>query len=719
MQPVTAADYHDLALPSDPRLAPDGETVAFVRSVPIDDEAYAATVYLVSSDGGAVRRFTSVDGDDSEPRFSPSGDRLAFISTRRGHEDRTQLWVAPTDGGEARQVTTVAGAVSDIAWSPDGDRIAFIQQVSADDRDADRDLAVPEDFESADPDPRVIDRTVYRSAREYFDGQRSHVYLATLGDDTPDTADEISRLTDGDTGFASPAWGDEETLYYAESVGEDPDDSLEFALVAQELASGESERIHRFTSWTAALAASRDGRVAYLRQAVDQASLRPTEVHVLDRETGEVADATAGLDRSVGSDAPPQWGPENQHLYVVAPDEGRVPVWRVHWKGGDPERVVSGGHVASAHVRDDRVAFVQSEWDYPGDVFRTDRTGGQTQRLTRLNAETLADRMVAEPEELRVPTPGDVAPTTPTGKSASDGTTVQGWLLLPPDEDDSTPAGDKTHAQRDDDIRTSTNSQYPLAVEVHGGPHAMWSTAGTMWHELQTLAARGYAVFWCNPRGSTGYGSAFAAAIEGDWGATTATDVLAGVDVVTERPEVDESTVLLTGGSFGGFQTAWLVGQTDRFDAAVAQRGVYELTGFYGSTDQAYKLVEGDFDATPWEDQGVLWDKSPVAACGQVSTPTLVLHSDADYRTPANTAELFHRGLRKHDVETRLVRYPREGHELSRSGEPGHVVDRIERLARWFDGYSDFHDAPRALDRPAHDGLSSGDGSEGDRDDGR
>jgi Dipeptidyl aminopeptidases/acylaminoacyl-peptidases len=201
-------------------------------------------------------------------------------------------------------------------------------------------------------------------------------------------------------------------------------------------------------------------------------------------------------------------------------------------------------------------------------------------------------------------------------------------------------------------------------------------------------------------------------AIERDWGTVTLTDVLAGVEQVTSRPYVDETNVFLTGGSFGGFLTAWAVGQTDRFEAAVAQRGVYDLTGFYGSTDGAYKLVEGDYDTTPTEEPGFLWEQSPVAHADEVETPTLIVHADRDYRTPANTAELFYRVLRKHGVDTRMVRYPREGHELSRSGEPDHVVDRIERILRWFDGYSDHHEAGRALDRPAGAGLTGGEGDD-------
>jgi len=748
MQTVEAADYHDIATPSDPRVAPGGERVAFVRREPRDDEETEATVYVAPTGGGQPRRFTVAEGADSEPRWSPSGDRLAVVSTRGADDDRPQLWVLPTDGGEARQVTNVAGGVSQITWSPDGTRIAFCQQASAEDRERDRDREVPADYEPDEPDPRVIDRTVYRSTERYFDGRRSHVYVATLGDDTAGSDDEVRRLTGGDADFESPTWGDADTLYYAERVGDDPDDAIAYEILAHDLGDDDSgpdstdpgavESLHRTTGWTSGLAATTDGRVAFCYQDDDRATLRPTELKVFDRTADADSDAqvshpTAGFDRTLGLDAMPQWGPDDEFLYFVAPDRGRVPVWRVAWdgdgdgdsggdgdgdgdSGGDgdgdgdgpgPEPVVVDGHVDGMHVGADLLAYTQSEWDHPGDVFVATKGGGERRRLTRLNSDYLDERAVAQPEPVFFDSDNETAPTTPDGEPATaaesgDGAAgdVQGWVLTPPEFGGPDQEGD--------------GEQFPLVVEIHGGPHAMWSTAGTMWHEFQTLAARGYVVFWCNPRGSTGSGEDYAAAIERDWGAVTAADVLAGADTVADRDYVDADQQFVTGGSFGGFQTAWLVGHTDRFAAAVAQRGVYDLTGFYGSTDAAYKLVEGDFDATPWDDPDFLWDRSPASAATDVTTPTLVIHSDDDYRTPANTAELFHRGLRKAGVDTRMVRYPREGHELSRSGEPGHVVDRIERIARWFDGYSESHDAPRALDRPDDPGLSAGADGEDD-----
>ena len=686
MDSIAAADFHELDQVETPRLSPDGQHVVYVHRTPKDDEAYEATVHVVDSEGGDVRRFTLAEGVDSEPRWSPSGDRLAFASTRGADDDRQQLWILPTDGGEARQVTEVVGGVAQLAWSPDGERIAFVQRVSPDDCEADRDLAVPEEYAPESVDPRVVDRTVYRTAEAYTDGKRRQVYLVTPGDDN------VERVTTADRDHASPVWGGPETLYFAcDADVPDPDDSIATEIRRYDPATDDVEVVHETTTFQPQLAASGE-RVAFPYIDPEAGTMAQTELHLLDEE-GAVYDLTARLDRSVAVDLRPTWSEGGEFLYFGTPDEGATALWRIDVPeatgetGGDSEpraterepecvRRDEWSSIAGFDVRGDRIAYVQSSWDHPGDLFGADLDTGEAVRLTACNDDYLADHAVREPEEISYPA-GDEA----------EGETCQGWVLTPPEFD--------------------PDETYPLAVEVHGGPHAMWTTSGTMWHEFQTLAARGYVVFWSNPRGSTGYGEAYMQAIEGDWGAVTASDVLAGVETVTERSYVDADQQFLTGGSFGGYMTAWLVGHTDRFTAAVSQRGVYDLIGFYGSTDWAYKLVEDDFGTTPWDDPGFLQDHSPTRHAHQVDTPTLVLHSEDDYRTPICTAELFHRVLRKHGVDTRLVRYPDEGHELSRSGQPGHVVDRIERIVRWFDGYATGREVPPALERTSDADLST------------
>jgi dipeptidyl aminopeptidase/acylaminoacyl peptidase len=674
---VSASDYHDVVQVEDPQVSPDGDRVAFVRKVPTDRESYEQTVYVVDADAESdPRRLTLTEGVDSEPRWSPSGDRLAFVSTRGTGDERPQLWVLPVDGGEAERVTNVPGGVSNLAWSPDGTRLAFQQATTATEREEGLDCDVGDDeYERETPDPRVVDRLVYRQHERYRDDTVVDVYLAHPDRET----DRVDRLTtDDEVDQLAPAWGDDETLYFGAKrpQGEvEPDDSVVFDVVACDVETGETTDVTRTTGWGFVLDATSDGRLAYGRTPEERLSMRSTDVEVYDRDTGETVVPTETLDRTVDLRGGVEWGPGEEEVYFLTPDEGEYVARCVPGDASaDPEVVVGHGHATAVSTGGDAedpvVAVAKSEWDHRGDVFC--RRGGVERRLTTVNADYLADVDLSEPEAMRW---------------ESEGTEIQGWVLTPPD------------------FEASSDESYPLVVEIHGGPHAMWSTTDTMWHEFQLLAARGYVVFWSNPRGSTGYGEAFATAIERDWGDVTMRDVMAGVELVCDRDYVDETNAFVTGGSFGGFMTGWIVGHTDFFRGAVAQRGVFDLSSFYGSTD-AFKLVEGDFDTTPWEEPEFLWEQSPVAYADEVTTPTLVMHAENDFRVPVNNGEMFYQFMKKNGVETRLVRYPDEGHELSRSGQPGHVVDRLERTVRWFDGYSDHHDAPRALER-GDDGLSA------------
>ncbi|MFC6952272.1 S9 family peptidase [Halorubellus litoreus] len=716
MKTVDAEDYLELATPSDPRVSPDGDAVAFVRrtarvddhesdSGGSDDESgedgadddtggdatdvqdVEASVYVVDLGGEEPRRFTAAAGVDAEPRWSPSGDRIAF-ATDRGEDRAPDVWVLPVDGGEARRVTSVPGGVSALAWGPDGERVAFLQSTTAGERERGDDLAVDDDYEREDPDPRVVDRTVYRAAQSYTDGTRSHVYVANL-----DRDDAVTRVTDGEVDHTAPAWGPEGALYFGArdpaDEDADPDDTTEFALRRRD-PDGDVATLVRDTSWAPRVAVADDGRVAYASTPEERGTLRQADVHVYDPETGDVRVPTAGLDRTVAGDGPVQFGPGDESVYVLTPDAGSVVVRRVPvapaGASEPPEEdaaVVVGedAHCSGFDASADVLAFTASEWDHPGDVFAATPRGAEETRLSTLNREYLDERAVVQPEALSFPAgdasalradDGDAATATAGSDSVDvdrvDDASVQGWLFTPPE--------------------LGPEESAPLVVEVHGGPHATWTGSGTMWHEFQTLAAAGFCVFASNPRGSTGYGEAFQAAIERDWGAVTGADVLAGVDHVRERDAVDDDELFLAGGSFGGYMTAWLLAHTDRFDAGVPQRGVYDLVSFYGSTDAAYKLVEDDYGETPWTDPTFLAEHSPAMHADAIDAPTLLLHAEADYRVPIGGAELLYRGLRKHGTPTRLVRYPREGHELSRSGEPGHVVDRIERIRDWFRGYS-------------------------------
>ncbi|MFB6197509.1 MAG: TolB family protein, partial [Halobacteriaceae archaeon] len=223
MERIEASDYHDIAKLSDPQVSPSSDRVAYVQSQPDGDDEYESTIHVAQIGGDEPQRFTAVEGSDSQPRWSPDGQTLAFVSADRGEDDPSaQLWLLPTGGGEAKRVTNVVGSISGVTWSPDGSKIAFTQSTTEKEREEGHDIDVDEDYEREDPDPRVIDRLIYRQNASYNDGKRSHVYTYDID------SEEISRLTEGNRDFVGVEWGNNDELYYAVKRGEMPDDSYEY-----------------------------------------------------------------------------------------------------------------------------------------------------------------------------------------------------------------------------------------------------------------------------------------------------------------------------------------------------------------------------------------------------------------------------------------------------------------------------------------------------------
>jgi dipeptidyl aminopeptidase/acylaminoacyl peptidase len=288
----------------------------------------------------------------------------------------------------------------------------------------------------------------------------------------------------------------------------------------------------------------------------------------------------------------------------------------------------------------------------PSDIFATDIDAKQQRRLTALNDSLLATRNVQPYEEFWYQAP--------------DGQRLQGWIVRPPQ---------------------GASRNTPLAVEMHGGPHVMWGPGeATMWLEYQALAGNGYTVFFSNPRGSDGYGAAHKEAIHRNWGELPMGDVLAGADTVLARGLGNVDRQVITGGSYAGYLTAWIVGHTNRFKAAVAQRGVFDMLSWWG-TANTWRLYESEFAAVPWEDPERTWQASPIAYAAQINTPLLLLHGEQDNRTGVAGAHILFRMLKAQGKEVELVLYPREGHEVTRSGEPHHRVDHMARILDWFDSH--------------------------------
>ncbi|MEN9934473.1 MAG: hypothetical protein RLZZ387_1052 [Chloroflexota bacterium] len=689
--PVGIDDLFQFGWVEDPRVSPDGSVAAFVR-VEVDEPAnrYRRTIWLVPLDGGQPRRFTAGARSDAQPRWSPDGRRLAFVSDRDG--DKPQLYVIARDGGEARRITSLPQGVSDPAWSPDGARLAFLSCLSAAERAAEDSGAqepLPADEldrrqakerrardEERRVDPRVVARLPYRSGTAYFDGRFSQLYAVELPADDDAPLATPRRLTDGDTHFGPPAWSPDSAALFS-TVTRDPeldtwigyDDVVRVAIPVEGRAEPERLTGPGFSYWGPLV--SPDGRfLAVGRRPDDRPLFAGSHLALLALDGGGPIDLTSPFDRNVEVF---RWLPNSDGVAFVAGWRGEAPVYLAaaddrRPTADDPVHASNVGATLAAplsalvpaHGRvvvdfdlapDGSAVFTAGSAASPNDLYLR-RPDGSELRLTAFNDRLLASRALALFEELTYTTP--------------DSREVQGWLLRPPGFD--------------------AGKTYPLAVHIHGGPHAMWGPGyRSMWHEWQAAAARGYIVFFCNPRGSDGYGEGWRSGVYRDWGGADK-DILAGVEAVIARGGVDTARIGVTGGSYGGYMTAWLIGHSDRFACAVAARGVYNLLTEHSMSD-VQELIELEFGGFPWELHDLLWQQSPLAHAHNITTPLLILHSELDFRVPIAEAEQLFGLLRRRNQVVELVRYPREGHELTRSGEPRHRADHMRRTLEWLDRY--------------------------------
>lgn len=655
------------------RISPDGRMLAFVRVSPDRlHNTYRRAIYVASIDGGAPRRLSAGIKQDHTPRWSADSRRLAFVSTR--HDDQGQIFIINVDGGEAQQLTAMHHGVSDPSWSPDGAHIAFLSGSNAEERtQEDAGVAQPEPEDAWEEqrlreqiqheneernDPRVVTRLPYRTGTAFLDDRKQHIYLVDVPNDDVLEPLEPRRLTDGEVDYTTPVWmPDGSALLTTVLRDSDIDTLFSYRDVLRISVEGGAPQTITAAGYTYfdPLPSSDGAFIATQRVCEDRLLTANRTVAIIPLTGDELWDVNASSDLNVEHF---RWGPNDQSILFSAGWRGNTHIYTcaLHKQAdGDHcvplvqgQRIVEGFDVGC----DGTIALIASSPESPGELYVRTPDGDERQ-ITYLHASLLAERSVASFEELRYLAP--------------DGEEVQGWVLYPPDFDSS---------------RT-----YPLATFIHGGPHAMWGPGfRTMWHEWQVAAGRGYIVFFCNPRGSDGYGECWRTASYARWGESDASDIMAGIDALVARGNVDISRIGVTGGSYGGFLTIWLIGHSDRFACAVSARGVYNLLTEH-STSDAYELIELSFDGYPWEIAEKLWKYSPLAYASAINTPLLILHSERDYRVPISEAEQLFAFLRRRKKTVELVRYPREGHELTRSGEPRHRVDHMQRTIDWFDRY--------------------------------
>jgi dipeptidyl aminopeptidase/acylaminoacyl peptidase len=677
-------DWYRLVTVSNPAMSPDGSHIAFtVQTVNEKDNKYHREVWMVNTAGGEPMRLTSPGTESSNPRWSPDGKVLVFTSQRPGGRGSTWMLRMDQPGGEAYQDERyprvgTASADGRVAVWAEGDSVVPDSSRRDDTYARMQPMARPPHgavTRPADPtrfDGRHVYDMQYKSnnqgfvpgAREARRWRPSQIWVQGY-DGSPkrritDTRYSHRNATvspDGrwvafvaDAALRPDSVVDMERdslarLPYLKS--RDDVDRNDSEIYVIPITGGTPRKVTTFFGDEGALAWSPDSRrIAFIGSPGRMKNDRVYVVNV----AGGAAENVIGDWRHEPQSI--QWLTDGS-IAMTAATGGSTGVFRIDPAAKRMTQVLSGRRRitgVSSDARGSRVAFVATDVTRPTELFIANGDGSGERKLTSFNEKLLADVAFSDAERFMVPSVG--------------GLEIESWLMKP--------------------YGYQPGRKYPVVLYIHGGPHSAY---GENWFdEFQNLAAAGMFVLYTNPRGSSGYGADFTYVTRGQWGGDDYLDLMKAVDVVARRPDVDSTRMGVTGGSYGGFMTAWITTKTNRFKAAQADRMISDWASWYGASD-AQGLTEFEFFGKPW-DNFVMYDTlSPIRFVQRVRTPTLIVQSEEDHRTPMVGAEMWFMALKKQGVPVELVRYPRSTHELSRSGEPWLLVDRLGRLRQWFSHY--------------------------------
>ncbi|MEN9838964.1 MAG: hypothetical protein RL177_443 [Bacteroidota bacterium] len=681
-EPVLVTDLLKIAQPGSITFSPDGTMFAFTVRTIVDDR-YVTQLWLGESTDSEPRQLTFAKEGASAPFWHPSGKSIGFLRTVDGN---TQAYLLPLNGGEAEKLTNHDKSISNARFSPDGNSILFSSSVTLTELLADSAFAagpswpleipgrsvtdVPADTK-ADPDGSIAEIRAYLNEntkegnprvvnRLNFQGETNlnpmlsftHVYLQPA-----DSMANAMALTSGYFSFNGATFS-HDGAYVLFSAALDsathPDRVVTSSIYAYSLKEKELQHVVSVDGFALnGPALSADGRflLTSARDLSDQGYAQ-TRLLLHDMSTGAITQVTDGFDRSASNAT---WSRDNRFVYFTAGSNGGTPLHRFELRTKRITRLTSfESGISDFDVSGTSIAMVVTEVANPFEVAVSRLDGTQLRRVSDLNHHWVSKKRLSYPE------PGIVT---------VDGVDVQYWTMKPSFMEE--------------------GKTYPLMLNIHGGPAAMWGPGeSSMWHEFQYFASRGYAVVYSNPRGSSGYGREFQAGNFQDWGVGPAKDVLAAADIAAKLPYVDADRQVITGGSYAGYLTAWIIAHDHRFKAAMAQRGVYDLNTFLGEGN-AWRLVPNHFGGYPWEAgiDSILTANSPQTFVDQIRTPLLIKHGDTDLRTGVIQSEMLYKALKIQGKPVEYIRYPRASHEMSRTGEPKQRIDRLLRMAEFFERY--------------------------------
>jgi dipeptidyl aminopeptidase/acylaminoacyl peptidase len=647
-RPLRPEDVAALKTVGDPQLSPEGTWVAYtVRTTDLKEDRRDTDLYMVpfapasAGAGGAVRLTASPKGE-SQPRFSPDGRYLAFLSGRQG--DKAQVWLLDRRGGEAVKLTDFKADVSEVAWSPDSKKLALIlSDVDPDDPGDEDGDAKPKDGAAKTPKPIVIRRLQFKRDREgYLRELRSHLYVYDVA------AKTAVQVTSGPYDDGEPVWSpDGQWIAFTSNRTADPDanDNRDIFLIAPR--AGETPKaLTTSPGADAEPCFSPDGKwIAYLAGGKPEDIWYDTSsVALVPVAGGEARLLTRDLDRNVES---PRFSADGRSLLFLLEEGGTVHLARIPAAGGAVERIVGGEREIERFSLGPKgeIAVLESDPTHPGEISAVE-TGGSLRRLTRVNDDFLRGIQLGAVQRLKV-------------KSA-DGTDIDAFLTLPPG------------------VSAAPGRRLPTLLRIHGGPVAQFAMGFET--EWQILAAHGYAVVAANPRGSSGYGRAFSRAIFADWGNKDYQDVMAAVDHVIAMGIADPDRLGVGGWSYGGILTNYVVTKTGRFKAAISGASETNYLANYG-TDHYQKEWEAEL-GLPWKNPELWMRLSPFFQMEKITTPVLLLCGAADVNVPCLNSEQLFQGLRRLGRDTELVIYPDQFHSIEK---PTYVKDRYDRYLDWYD----------------------------------
>jgi dipeptidyl aminopeptidase/acylaminoacyl peptidase len=663
----TGRDLFDLSAASDPQISPDGRFVAYVRrSADIMTDKARSSIWLINVATGEQRPLAAATGDHFSPRWSPDGRRLAYASTAEG--GGPQLFVRWMDSGQTVRVTGLPDSPQALAWSPDGSRLAYLMNVPDEGMKLGKAPDKPEGANWAKP-LEVIDKVTYRAdGAGYLKPGFDKIFMVDADGGAP------RQLTFGAYHDGAPEWSpDGRTILF--SAVRKPDwemTVLDSEIYRLDVMTGAITALTARNGPDAAPEVSPDGRtIAYLGYDDHKKGFEQSSIYVMSASGGSPRPVAPNLDRDIQQI---EWAADGRSLYASYEEGGSVTVSRIGLDGSvrpiarnlaaaGYDRPYAGGGFSVSNGG--TVAYTVSPYDRPTDVAVT--SGGGARQLTHLNALTLGAKNLGTIRTLDVTSP--------------DGGRVPSWILLP-----------ATYKPGD---------RVPTILEIHGGPYAAYGPHFST--DYQLYAAAGYAVLYTNPRGSTGYGQAFADGIEKTYPASNFDDLMAAVDAAIASGISDPNNLFVTGGSGGGILTAWIVGKTDRFKAAAAQKPVINWTSMALTSDGTPFFAPYWMGSMPWENYQSYWARSPLSLMANVKTPTLVVVGSEDFRTPVSEAEQLYAALKLRRIPTALVKVPDASHG-GIAARPSQSAAKAAAIIAWFDKYRT--DKARAAETAAVEGAS-------------